>query len=33
MRIGRAQIIIRLVIVALLLFFIFYTFLNGGRAG
>jgi hypothetical protein len=33
MRIGRTQIIIRLVIVALLLFFIFYTFLNGGRAG
>lgn len=33
MRIGPTQIIIRLLIVALLLFFIFYTFLNGGRAG
>jgi hypothetical protein len=33
MRIGRTQIIIRLVIVALLLLFIFSTFLNGGRAG
>lgn len=33
MRIGRVQVIIRLVIVALLLLFIFYTFLNGGRAG
>jgi hypothetical protein len=33
MRIGRTQIIIRLVIVALLLIFIFYTFLNGGHAG
>ena len=33
MNMSRTQILIRLAIVALLLLFIFYTFLNGGRAG
>ncbi len=33
MNMSRTQIAIRLVIIVVLLLFIFYTFLNGGRAG
>jgi hypothetical protein len=30
---GRAEMIIRLVVIALLFFFVFYAFLTGGRSG
>ena len=33
MRMGRAEMIIRLVVIAALLFLVFYAFLTGGRSG